>query len=301
VASSALAVAAECDRAVTLTTGRGGPVDSGRPAAEALGLDCVERDRRIVPNADGSFVEVPFIVAFDPGDSVFSAFTDLLPGAVLITGHHGGGLWSTDDPPDGGVFRRRDPSGMGLHEFRLRTDFISLPVPAIGGLRQDDIHRIGLSEELGPYQVGGHYDRPVPRRIAEEAGVPRALFGQTKKAVNVNLFHAEAMMTERTRAAIEAYVSQNVGRRAILEERLFRGVQYLLDLTSGYLDGPVTRQFARVSFLRRRARRLNRRFEYSRGALYRNYHNHVMIWALARAGEAYGSASDKRASRRRAA
>jgi hypothetical protein len=68
---------------------------------------------------------------------------------------------------------------MGLHEFRLRTDFISLPVPAIGGLRQDDIHRIGLSEELGPYRVGGHYDRPVPRRIAEVAGVSRALFGQT--------------------------------------------------------------------------------------------------------------------------
>jgi len=28
--------------------------------------------------------------------------------------------------------------------------------------------------------LGNSYDRPIPRRIAEEAGVPRDLFGQTK-------------------------------------------------------------------------------------------------------------------------
>jgi len=31
------------------------------------------------------------------------------------------------------------------------------------------------------WSVGGGYDRPIARRIAEEAGIPRHLFGQIKK------------------------------------------------------------------------------------------------------------------------
>ena len=33
---------------------------------------------------------------------------------------------------------------------------------------------------MRPWSVGGGYDRPIPRRIAEEAGVPRQHFGQRK-------------------------------------------------------------------------------------------------------------------------
>ena len=34
-----------------------------------------------------------------------------------------------------------------------------------------------------PWRLGTAYDRPIPRRIAEEAGVPRSVFGVRKKAV----------------------------------------------------------------------------------------------------------------------
>jgi hypothetical protein len=34
-----------------------------------------------------------------------------------------------------------------------------------------------------PWSIGGNYDRPLPRRIGESAGGPRACFGQLKKAV----------------------------------------------------------------------------------------------------------------------
>ncbi len=33
---------------------------------------------------------------------------------------------------------------------------------------------------MNPWRVGGGYDKPIARRIAEERGVPRSLFGQTK-------------------------------------------------------------------------------------------------------------------------
>ena len=34
---------------------------------------------------------------------------------------------------------------------------------------------------MKPWSVAKSYDRPIARRIAEEAGVPRHLFGQVKK------------------------------------------------------------------------------------------------------------------------
>jgi len=43
-------------------------------------------------------------------------------------------------------------------------------------------------EEMMPYTLNNDYDRPIPRRIAEESGVPRELFGQEKKAASILLF-----------------------------------------------------------------------------------------------------------------
>lgn len=41
---------------------------------------------------------------------------------------------------------------------------------------------------MAPWKVGNiGYDRPIPRRIAEEKGVDRHLFGQSKKASTVLL------------------------------------------------------------------------------------------------------------------
>jgi hypothetical protein len=40
---------------------------------------------------------------------------------------------------------------------------------------------------MAPWRLGVLYDRPIPRRIAEEAGVPREYFGQKKMASVVEL------------------------------------------------------------------------------------------------------------------
>ena len=42
---------------------------------------------------------------------------------------------------------------------------------------------MAASPEMAPWRLGNGYDRPIPRRILESAGVPRALFGARKKAV----------------------------------------------------------------------------------------------------------------------
>jgi hypothetical protein len=53
--------------------------------------------------------------------------------------------------------------------------------PYIGALHGPAIYRITHSDEMRPWKLGtGYYDRPIARRIAEEAGVPRENFGQSK-------------------------------------------------------------------------------------------------------------------------
>jgi hypothetical protein len=168
-AGAVLAAAAGCDRAVTLRSGKNKVADSGRPIAEALGLCCVERERRIEAGFGGRYTEADFIASFDPGDSVFTAFSDLLPGSLFLTGHHGGGLWDAGLPPNDAI-RRKDASGMGLHEFRLGTDFVTVPLPFVGATRHTDISAIALSDEMRPFSVAGKYDKPIPRRLLEEAG-----------------------------------------------------------------------------------------------------------------------------------
>lgn len=66
--------------------------------------------------------------------------------------------------------------------FRTRVGFLHLAVPSIGYSEYASLLRIANSEEMRPYSLHrAEYDRPIPRRILEEAGVARELFAQSKK------------------------------------------------------------------------------------------------------------------------
>ena len=71
--------------------------------------------------------------------------------------------------------------------MRLDAGYVQVAVPFIGGRRRADIVHITESAEMDPWRLGTDYDRPIPRRLAEEAGVPRALFGQ-KKVASIVMF-----------------------------------------------------------------------------------------------------------------
>ena len=76
--------------------------------------------------------------------------------------------------------RRWDLGGHGMAELRLVVGFIHLPLPYIGARQKEDIVQVTESSEMDPWRLKNAYDRPIPRRIAEEAGVPRSMFGQSK-------------------------------------------------------------------------------------------------------------------------
>lgn len=193
-AVSALAAKAGCREAVTFlkSNSKSGYLeDSGSHIAPYLGLQVTEYERtdyaRLPESRDHEFYIEP-----DGVDRSMVLMQQQLVGSILVTGRYGERLWTKEGftrwglPGDAGNPLFELPTGfkMGgcaLGEFRLNTGFLQFPLACSGGLHATAIKGITDSRTMKPWSVGGGYDRPIARRIVEEAGVPRHLFGQIKK------------------------------------------------------------------------------------------------------------------------
>lgn len=170
------------------------PDDDGGEICESLGLNCIRLDRHA------------FVKEFDQEDLYYCAVNrshdadlkdvtkHISKTSILLTGTLGE-IWYTKDAFIRSLgkqalildsdLRRIDLSGHGMSELRLVAGFIQLPLPYIGARRRQDIVNITESTDMDPWRLGTTYDRPIPRRIAEEAGVPRHAFGQSKMGAGV--------------------------------------------------------------------------------------------------------------------
>jgi hypothetical protein len=64
---------------------------------------------------------------------------------------------------------------------------VHLPVPYINCRRWKSIQKLSRSPEMRPYHFGNPYNKPIARRLGEEAGASRESFGVRKRAANVML------------------------------------------------------------------------------------------------------------------
>lgn len=283
-AVAVLARRAGCRRAFTFTHARsrsGEPEDdSGRPIADALGYDLDEFDREAYRQSDG-FPEAEFLATGMSGEDVnMAGLESELSRTVFMSGHYGGRVWDLHTYPDE-LLRRGDMSGASMNEFRLRVDFVHVPAPFIGARRHPTILQIAQSDGMKPWSTGTDYDRPVPRRIAEDADVPRAAFGHKKRATTA-LLHAagDAAWTARTRDAVRDYAR---AQQLPLRTRM----SYLLDAAA---------ESSRV-FAYRALRRLNLlRLAPALATRPLGIHSHTplgplpMLWAIERISPRYGAA-----------
>ena len=137
-----------------------------------------------------------------------SAFEPRLRRALLLTGFWAGHIWSSSPvyPPPG--VPAGDYSGGSLGEHRLRTDYLHVPLPFFGALGHFGSSLFVGQPDMQPYFVGGHYDRPIPRRIAEEAGVRRGTFAIAKQgAASMLQRSGRAGFAPATAAAIERFAA----------------------------------------------------------------------------------------------
>ena len=185
-----------CEEAVTFGTARPGydeEDDSGRDIAAVLGLRVLEFDRLAYRTLD-SFPEAEFLANGAGGEEVvFAPLADVLAGHVLYTGYLGDAVWNRVSGRVNTELLMLYPGGSSLGEFRLRVGFIHFPLPTVGYIRHPSIYAISNSPELARWALGTDYDRPIPRRLVEEIGVPRTSFGRTKKAVTQPLWLTEKL------------------------------------------------------------------------------------------------------------
>jgi len=197
-----------CRDAITIRDASWGAVsdDSGAAIGRHLGLAVMEAGGRDYLQRPGA-PEAEFVALGDTGDVQLAAFEEQLAQRILISGFHGDKMWDPHTRHPGPDIVRGDASGSSLAEFRYRVGFLHLPVPFIACQRHEDIHRIGNDDGMASWRVGGDYDRPLPRRIAEEGGVPRALFGQKKAAAAI--WWTRATPSEVSQASYRVFREQH--------------------------------------------------------------------------------------------
>lgn len=102
-----------------------------------------------------------------------------------FTGHAGDAVWCRRATRSftAGHLTRSGQSGCSLTEARLAHGVIDCSVPYLFARNMRSILAITNSPAMAPWQLDNDYDRPIPRRILEERGVPRSWFGFGKKAV----------------------------------------------------------------------------------------------------------------------
>jgi len=104
---------------------------------------------------------------------------------LVFTGNHGDTVWDADTPERhlADHIRRGCLTGLNQTEIRLKAGYVTVPVPFIWAQDILKIRQITLSPEMEPWRLHADYDRPIPRRVLETAGVPRELFGFDKKFI----------------------------------------------------------------------------------------------------------------------
>ena len=179
-----------CNRAVGFTTARRAPRDgrdddSGARTAATLGLAYESFDRLAYQQAS-NLPEAEFLSSGTAGeDTMFSVLEPSLRGTMFLTGYWAGTEFAMSHRDDWRHVSPTTTAGADLTEFRLRADFFHIPLPVFGAARPLDAPSLLDRTEMELFRLGGHYDRPIPRRLAEEAGVPRGSFGVAKRAANV--------------------------------------------------------------------------------------------------------------------
>jgi len=118
--------------------------------------------------------------------SMVKKIEGLKQAALVFTGYRGGSMWDVNlkrKYQEGLLKGFGAISGLNLTEIRLKTGFFTASIPYFYSRCIKDIVAISNSKEMENWKMGNKYDRPIARRIVEEAGVDRHLFGMQKRHI----------------------------------------------------------------------------------------------------------------------
>jgi hypothetical protein len=141
-------------------------------------------------------------------DITFLAFEDSIKSSLFFTGAYGDSIWSLQKDLAPGL-SLGIPFGKSLCEFRLRSGFVHIPVPTIGARFNRPIKQMANSKAMRNWSVGGSYDRPIPRRLGEDAGLPRGSFGISKAATAPLALNHHELFPDGLKLVMRRYREKN--------------------------------------------------------------------------------------------
>lgn len=157
--------------------------DCGDVIAEKLGYEKVFLRNPDSYKDNNNMLEAEVVCSGELGSEIsMASFYDIFSGNVVFTGERGDSIWDKNQlncANNEYKFQSRDAS-LGSCERRLWIDYISCPLPLFGATAWPSICKISNSKEMQNWAMNNDYDRPIPRRIIEEAGIDRCDFGIKK-------------------------------------------------------------------------------------------------------------------------
>jgi len=214
-AAAVIAREAGARQAVTIDKARRHPGhlvgvhDSGADVARQLGLDCkvYRRGRRNYPHEDAVWAGVGNV-----GDLNFTIFDYPQPLCLLFTGQKGDGVWNRNRTRDRkGFLVRGDTSGNRFSECRLELGVFNCAPAYWTTGNEERVVAINRSPEMAPWTLGTGYDRPIARRLVEEAGVRRGSFATKKRVTSFNRLFGVPLSAD-LRDDFAAFMERNGGR-----------------------------------------------------------------------------------------
>lgn len=156
--------------------------DSGEKVAAALNLPCEIKDscQKEYKNEEAVWASMA-----DGGGLHLSVFDFPKPVSLMLTAFHGDMLWERTPFDLTEFLHRHDPSGASFNEWGLHEGVVHMSIGFWAIRRGEEIQKISILNEMKPWTLYNDYDRPIPRRIIEEAGVPRGDFGNAKRVASI--------------------------------------------------------------------------------------------------------------------
>jgi hypothetical protein len=211
-AVAALARRAGLRQTLSFSASRDHRPDTGAEVARRLELEPIVVDSSLWKT--NRLPEVPFLASDAKGEDVYYAGAqDVLAGTLLLTGYGGSRVWDKGEDLLGDL-ERSDQSGLSLCEYRLWAGFLHCPVTYIGGRQTRDLRRISNDPAMAPWDVPGSYSRPICRRVLEEAGVPRHLFGMEKKAASILFFDRNSFLSDASLTDYQTWRQRHLSHSA---------------------------------------------------------------------------------------
>lgn len=182
------------DTALTFTAEGKYAEDSGVEIAKKLGYsNIIERDA-LAYMMRTDYVETEYIASGELGAQIsFSAFDAEYKGNLVFGGDRGDSIWDRRSNHRNDEFHFIDMlSHLGIAERHLWVGYIHVPMPLYGASAWPSLYEIANSTQMAKWQMNNSYDRPIPRRIIELAGIPREAFGIEKRGAGFS-YHFDWM------------------------------------------------------------------------------------------------------------